>query len=822
MTLKSGKITLDIPSLLTSIGKSLYKSPTVALRELLQNAHDGIAVYLRRLSEPARRDFSPEIHITLRGRQLTVQDNGIGMSDRELEEELACIGRSGKEHLQAIVSSRNLGERIIGQYGIGFLASFLIADRVDVYSRVEREQAFHWWCEGKDEYFLEPCHVDFERGTRVVLTLKLENLPSEFQDISGVKDLVLKYGSLLPFPIFVQGTRVNRYSDGWASKDAFDRMSEQDLEDFLRAKFPVEFLDVFRVNKTAEHIRLGEVSFRAALFISKVGVEAILLRGTPLEKAATGVDVYCKGMYVQRSQELMPIWARFVHGVIDFDNLDLSLSREEIVENELFHAYRSILEMEVARRLRELRGTEKLAKIVGLHRPDLIQGMAIMGERPIGKDGSTLLNNLIDIVPFETTHGRMTLLEYQRAIQDASRRYRGCEANTIYTMPQRTTGAGESILASDMGWPVILTVPVEQKVLNDFAKGHSGIVIKEMSPDDLVRAAGSDHDLDDQDRQIIETLFYQSLRSVGNIQIRVSCFRESVPALLLVDVSDDEALKILKELEQASRDPEFKEDAVLQLIMRMAQQWRAERSSRYFYINARNELVKSMVEIYRVEPMADILSLAARTIYNSALLQSAHRTLSPRDAEIIVGNFNETLGAVLSLTLEQKRRISKSSLEGELPTGLEGRGQGPPFVFCAHSFNSPSVLAAIERVKLTLETEFGLEAKSASDDIRDLQVTENIRQLIRACQFGVADITGNNPNVMLEIGMLEMLGKPVVKIRDSNDETPLPVDIRGDIYCSYSVVKVGDRWDVDVGFVFALRRHLKIAYDASRRNIARI
>jgi predicted nucleotide-binding protein len=584
-------------------------------------------------------------------------------------------------------------------------------------------------------------------------------------------------------------------------------MSESDLLDFLRAKFPVEFLDVFRINKTAEHIRHGTVSFRAAFFISKVGMEAYFFRGTPVEKAATGVDVYCRGMYVRRTQELMPIWARFVHGVIDFDNLDLSLSREEVVDNELLQMYRSMLETEMAHHLRSLRGTDKLKTIVEIHRPDLIQGVAILGEKPIARDGSTLLDNLIDVLPFETTHGKMTLPEYQKIVREASTRYRECDENTIYTMSQSTTGAGESILASDMGWPVILTVPEEQKVLNDFAKLHSDTVkVKLMAPDDLVRAAGGTDGFDEDTREIIMTLFQHSLRSIGSIQIRVSRFRASVPALLLVDVSDDEALKIYDQLERASRDPQLRDDVVFQVIMKMAAQYRSAKGSRYFYVNANNKLIKGMVEIYRTEPLADILPLAARTIYNSALLQSAHRTLSPRDAEIIVGNFNDTLATVLSMTLEQKRRRQDNTTQSK-----KEAPPNKPFVFCAHSFNSESVKAAIERVKRTVKEDLGLEAVSADDDIKDLRVTDNVRELIRTCQFGVADITGNNPNVMLEIGMLEMLGKPVVKIRDIDDKTQLPVDISGNIYCTYSVSKAGNRWDVGADFVDDLRKHLRIA-----------
>jgi len=798
---KSGKITLDVPSLLNSLGKSLYKSSTVTLRELLQNAHDGIALFLRQYPENDIPDnFSPEIRIRLyRGKnQLIVSDNGIGMSGEDLEREFATVGRSRKADLHEIISGRNLGRRVIGQYGIGFLASFLVAERVDVYSKTQDAPAAHWWCDGSDKYFLEFCDVEFERGTKVVLTLK-QDIPKEYQSVSGIKELTIKYGSLLPFPIYVQGARVNRFSEGWASRRAFSEMSEATLTEFLREKFPVEFLDVFRINQTAEHIRYGDISFRAALFISRTGIEAFYFRGTPLEKVATGIDVYCKGMFVCRMQDMMPIWARFVHGVIDFDNLDLSLSREEVVQNELFKTYQSILESKIIHRLHELNGTEKLRTIVARHRPDLIRGVVILGEKKIGREGITLLDSLIDVLPFETTHGTMTIPQYRRAILDASHKFRMCKADTLYTMPQHTTGAGESLLAEDMGWPVILTVSEEQKILNDYANQHEKITLKSLSPDDLVEAARQGEETEND--EVIGAMFRQHLSRLisKNIEIRVAHFRESIPSLLLVESGNEEGQKFLKMLEEAANDPELKNDQMFNLLMRLAQQYQVERGLSFFYVNARNPLIRNMVKLYRRNPVDDTLALATRTVYNSALLQSAHRSLSPRDAEIIIENFNETLGTVLALTLERNQEEMDP----------EQQPRYASFVFCAHSFTAPSVLAAMDRAKIMVKQLLRIDALSADEDIRDLKVTENIRKMIRECKFGIADITGNNPNVMMEIGMLEMLGKPVVKIRDVADDANIPIDIGGDLYCTYNAAHTKDgKWDVGAGFVDDLQRFL--------------
>ncbi|MBE9070635.1 hypothetical protein IQ260_28755, partial [Leptolyngbya cf. ectocarpi LEGE 11479] len=563
----------------------------------------------------------------------------------------------------------------------------------------------------------------------------------------------------------------------------------------------------FKINHTAEHIKHGDISFRAALFIGEMGAQIKFFRGTSFESASSGIDIYVKGMFVCRTTEFSPSWASYVNGVIDFDNLDLSLSREEVKENSLYKKYREIVEGRIAERIRELKGTDKLQKIVDLHRADLLQGLAIVGDKKVFGGGRTLLDELIEFIPFETSHGRTFLPKYIESINDASKRFRKCEENTIYCVSQKTSGASESILAEDMGWPVIFTLPIEEKIIEDFVKSNNSYSRKKMTSDDFFT------DKQDEIDSLIKILFQQQMSQVKapeSLAYKVRSFRKSVPAMLLVEGSNDEdSAKFFKMLERASGDKDLEDNEMLAIMKKLAERFQRDSSNRTLYVNSQNDIIKSLVQVYRTDPTDKSLLLTARAIYHSALLQSAHGTLSPRDAEIIIENFNETLEEVLSLTLQ----VKKTEIEVEQPEEAVGSDAPTesvePYVFCVHSFSSNSVLAAIDQIKNTVPNLLGIQALSASDEVRELTVPENVKTMIRQCKFGVADITGNNPNVMLEIGMLEMLGKPVVKIRDANDKAQIPIDIGVDLYCVYNSWEIGaGNWAVDAKFPASVRNFI--------------
>lgn len=823
--MKQGKIKLNVTSLLESLGKSLYREPAVALRELIQNGHDAVSFHRRTLDEAGNKVYIPEIRISYRKSKnlLILSDNGIGMSNIELEEEFSKVGGSSKvneDTIQEIINNRgNLETRIIGQYGIGFLSAFLIADKVEVISKRENSSAYKWYCEGGEEYFLEEINTEFERGTKVILHLKQEGLSNNFSSIDEIKKLAIKYGYLLPVPIYVENYHVNPFAADWSSSRKFESMNDSVVLKFLRERFPIEVIDAFTKNFTAEHIRHGKLSYRACFFAGEENNLQGFMRGTPFENASSGIDVFVKGMFICRSNELLPQWADFINGVIDFDNLNVSLSREEIVYDELLSQYRLKIEKDIAERVSELKGTIKLKRIVDFHKDSLISGVALFGERKQDSKFRELFNMLIEIIPFETTHGTKYIEEYLRDIENASERFTKCESNTIYCMSKKTTGTGESLLAEELGWPVMFAIPMIEKILGDYVEMRSdALVLKMMKPDDFFVAKNEGADFNSKVKDI-EGLFRLQLNkllpknALENIEVKVKSFRDSIPALLLIEPSDDlDGRRYFKKIEDAmGKANEEGHKEMLSFFQMMADNFKKSKSKRYFYINSSNENIKKLVKVFNMSPTDTSLSLSCAAIYNSALLQSSQYSLSPDQGQIIVENFNQTLGELLKLTIE--------SIEYNLPdTDYDFEAiNAENFVFCIHPFKHGSALSAIEVAKGILKEKFKIEAISGNEEVRDLKVPENIKNMISKCRFAIADISENNPNVMIEIGMLEMLGKPVVKIKDKQSDHELPVDLAGTNYCEYSSAKHNEEgYFIGPDFSVSLSKYLKKAIDQTK------
>jgi molecular chaperone HtpG len=825
MAIETGKIDLSVSDLLQRLSQALYERPNVAVRELLQNGHDAVVFHRLSLSDQEQAHYRGEIEVNLEAvkgkRCLSVIDNGVGMNRDEMENELSVVGRSKKaESLSEIIKHRGIeGERIIGQYGIGFLAAFLIGDRIDVYSkRHDSQSASHWWCEGGEDFYIEPCEYKVDHGTRVVVTLKPNDaLPPDFVDLDSLKSVCTEYASLLQVPVYVRGSLVNRCAPNWRTASSFSAMREEDMTDFLRERFPVEYLDTFRLQYKGESIKQGAISYRAALFIGQLSGTDFLLRGTAHEKSGKGIDVYVRGMFVTRTEDLMPPWASFVHGAIDVDNLNLSLSREDIRRDELLEEIQKTLATRVIERLRDLRGTEKLNRIIQTHTHELLLACLIYGDRKMTSDGTTFVDILSELLNFATTHGRMTLPHYFAQISDAAHRFRGCETDTIYCLNQKTSGAGESMLAEDMGWPVVFAYPLEQKVLESYVRQHPEKKLRLMQPDDFFSPTNSE-ERGRGDAALLRAMFEEHMRAMrlSDVQVRVQSFRASCPALLLIEGHNDPIGDDFFEFfEKHALDPKTNKETA-QRIHAFAERFRTPESGRrILYINSENATIKSAVKLYRRAPASEVVYLVCRTVYNSAFLQSAYASLSIENARIVIDNFNETIRLVLDLTL-------RDDTNGDTGEGMPGpdtpsppEPQSQPYVFLIHSFTEKPVLAAVEAVKSVLDGQkYELCALSADDEVRDLTVPENVRLLVKDCLFAVADITGNNPNVMIEIGMAEMLGKPVVKIRNENDTVRIPVDIGDDLYCQYQAhesERQSGKWDVGAAFVSRIPKHIDAA-----------
>jgi molecular chaperone HtpG len=370
---------VDLRGVVDLLSLHLYSSPRVYVRELLQNAVD--AVTARRALEPAA---PTDITVTVSGGGLEITDSGIGLTEAQVHELLATIGRSSKRD--------DLGfarQEFLGQFGIGLLSAFLVADEVTVRTRsVSRAPAVEWVGRADGTYTIKPGDRT-EIGTTVRLTPRQG--AAQWFDEQTVLDLARLYGSLLPFPVTVSGTAISGAGGPWRADDRPVGQRRADLVGYAQETFELTPFDVIEL---------------AAPEAGLTGVAYVLPFPTsPAERA--GHRVYLKHMLLAESAaELLPDWAFFARCVVDSTELRPTASREDLYADELLTHTRDVLSGQIRGWLISLARTDpgRLTKFLAIHH---------LGVKALALHDADMLALVDEWWPMETNVGRMTLGEFR-------------------------------------------------------------------------------------------------------------------------------------------------------------------------------------------------------------------------------------------------------------------------------------------------------------------------------------------------------------------------------------------------------------------------
>ena len=332
----------EVRELLDLMIHSLYSHKDIFLRELISNASDALdKIRFEALSRPelAAGELTIALEVDAAARTLTVHDNGIGMSRAEVVENLGTLARSGtREFLRAIREAKAAAApELIGQFGVGFYASFMVADRITVVTRrAGTEEATRWESTGDGSYTLGAAERP-AAGTTVTLHLKAQDEEDGLNDYTraGVlKDIVKRYSDFVTYPIRLQGETLNSMKAIWArDKDA---VTEDEHREFYKHvshdwNDPLEHLSV--------HME-GSFEARALLYIpSKAPFDLHDRAG-----GQRGLSLYVKRVFIMDDwRELLPPYLRFVRGVVSSDDLSLNVSREILQKNRQIQAIRKYL-----------------------------------------------------------------------------------------------------------------------------------------------------------------------------------------------------------------------------------------------------------------------------------------------------------------------------------------------------------------------------------------------------------------------------------------------------------------------------------------------
>ncbi len=357
----------ELKQLLHLIIHSLYSHKDIFLRELISNASDAVdRVRFLGLTQPELLEDNADWKIKLvpdkEAKTLTISDNGVGMSRETIVENLGTIARSGTREFLDSIKSANAQDRpgLIGQFGVGFYASFMVADQVTVHSRMagSPETGVKWVSDGQGEYTLEDA-PKATRGTEVTLHLRDDELG--FLDPWQLRSLVKKYSDFVEHPVVL---------DTESEDDKGEKKTEEETLNarkaiWLRSKSEItteEYAEFYHhlthapgePLKTIHYAAEGQVEFKALLFLP-ARRPMDLAWGDPTK----GVQLYIQRVFILDDGEtLLPRYLRFVRGVVDSPDLPLNVSRELLQHSAPLEKIKSNLVAKVLNTLEDVKRRE--------------------------------------------------------------------------------------------------------------------------------------------------------------------------------------------------------------------------------------------------------------------------------------------------------------------------------------------------------------------------------------------------------------------------------------------------------------------------------
>src|SRR5690625_3251328 len=342
----------EVKQLLHLMIHSLYSNKEIFLRELVSNASDACdKLRFEAIDQPDLLEGDPDLRIRIdfdkEARTITIDDNGIGMSYDEVIANLGTIARSGtKEFLNQLTGDKQKDAHLIGQFGVGFYSSFIVAEEVSVLSRragLPADQAALWTSKGEGEYTIEPAEKA-ERGTTITLHLRADE--DEFLDGWRLREILRRYSDHISIPVQMrteewdEEAKEQKKTDEWETVNQASALwtrprneitDEQYIEFYKHIAYDYDEPLTWTHNKVE-----GRSEYTQLLYIPKRAPFDLWDRD-----AKHGLKLYVQRVFIMDdAQQLLPSYLRFVRGVVDSSDLPLNVSREILQESRDVHSIR--------------------------------------------------------------------------------------------------------------------------------------------------------------------------------------------------------------------------------------------------------------------------------------------------------------------------------------------------------------------------------------------------------------------------------------------------------------------------------------------------
>ncbi len=379
---------------------SLYSHKEIFLRELISNASDACEkLRFEAIANPGLLG-ADELSVTLipdaAAGTLTVKDNGIGMNRDEVIDNLGTIARSGtKKFLETLSGDAAKDSQLIGQFGVGFYSSFIVADRVTVLTKRTDAEAVRWDSDGEGSYEIQASDKS-DRGTEVIMHLRDED--KEFLEPSRLKQLVRKYSDHLSIPIVLKGgdtdETLNQAKAFWTRPKS--ELTDEDYQAFYKhLTHDSEDARAWAHNKVE-----GNIEYTSLLYLPTRAPFDLFERDP-----RGGVQLYVKRVFIMdKAAELLPPWLRFMRGLVDTADLPLNVSRELLQNNRTVEKIKSAL----VRRSLDL--FEELAKDKPAEYADFWKTFGVVLKEGVIDDAGQK-TRIAKLLRFNSTHSASTPAE---------------------------------------------------------------------------------------------------------------------------------------------------------------------------------------------------------------------------------------------------------------------------------------------------------------------------------------------------------------------------------------------------------------------------
>lgn len=500
----------ETKKLLDMMIHSIYTHKEIFLRELISNASDAIdKLKYNAISNPDilgdEKEFFIEIIPNKENRTITIKDNGIGMTKEDVITNIGTIAKSGsKDFMEKFNKAKeNKDLEIIGQFGVGFYSSFMVADKVTLITKVAgADKAVLWESTGEGDYIIDETDK-IGRGTEITLHLRKDeedNTFSEYFEEWQIKALVKKYSDYVRYPVFMNVSKEVKKDDSEETiveieKETLNSMtplwkknkndiSKEEYNEFYKGKFH-DWIDPVKVIHTSVE---GNMEYTALLFIP--GKTPFDFHSKEYEK---GLQLYTKNIFIMdKCKELVPDYFRFVRGLVDSADFSLNISREILQQNRVLQKISDNLEKKIKKELENMLKNERENYI------ELFKNFGHDIKYGIYNEFGAKKDLLKDLLIFDSSFNdeKTTLKEYIERMKEGQKDIyfvSGDDKNKLKKLPQMEK-------LKEKGYEVLFFLDKIDEFMLQALRDYDGKLFKSINQGNL------DIESNDDDKKFIEEL----------------------------------------------------------------------------------------------------------------------------------------------------------------------------------------------------------------------------------------------------------------------------------------------------------------------------